>query len=380
MKVRAILSTLVLCSLAVTLTSCSRNITGPEPPDDSESEQNPPEGFPPIPYPETVHSDIPDSSEIYVTIAPIAGKGVDFAPVWETGRFTWDVDIQTQYERCPLGICRWDGDQPGDYWNGTRHNTALLFEGGTVDLRTPEPFGPPHDPHPKRVQFVQNGEVLSTPFNPERSSVVFQFTGFYPSVQLDGALWGGSVTKSVEPGFGESQRRRAYYVAATAATPLTTPVFLKRERYWKKIPLLAQGSVLQSVTLDPGATFEVSYTWSAGTDYADSYTFTRSVSGEITAGSDKNFFGAKLGGALSQAFTTEVHVTEATSVTVTKTLTGIPDKTTVYTAWVSVERYTIVDEGGNPYTDPNYTFSELGTAVLVGSREQIASKSFPHQP
>jgi hypothetical protein len=117
----------------------------------------------------------------------------------------------------------------------------------------------------------------------------------------------------------------------------------------------------------------------AGTDYGKSYTFTRSVNGEVSVGGEKSVIGGKLGGSLSQAFTSEVHVTAEEELTVTKTLTGIADKTTVYSAWTTVERYTIVDEAGNEYTDPNFTFSDLGTAVLVGNKEHLASKSFPHE-
>ena len=378
MQVRAILSTLVLCTLAGVLASCAKNPTAPVTPPGNE--QNPPAGFPPIPYPPDVQTDTPDSSEIYTAIVPIAGNGVDFAPVWETGRFTWDIDIQTQYERC-LPNCRWFGDAPGDYWSGTRNSTALLFEGGTVDLRNPDPMvDPVAGPYPKRVQFVQHGNVLATPINPEQSKVTFQFSDAgYTAVVHDGALFGGTVEKPVDPAIGETERRRVYYVAATACAPLTNPVYIRRERYWKRIPLVTQGGTLMSVAIDPGATFEVSYTWSAGVNIDHSKTFTRSVNGAVSLGTEKSVVGAKLGGALSQAFTSDVQVTEENSVTVTKTLSGIPDKTTVYAAWITVERYTIVDRFGNPYTDPNFTFNDLGTAVIAGNREQIASKSFPHQ-
>ena len=46
--------------------------------------------------------DGPDQSEIYTLIEPLAGKDVDFAPTWSAGTFTWDVDIQTQYETWPM--------------------------------------------------------------------------------------------------------------------------------------------------------------------------------------------------------------------------------------------------------------------------------------
>jgi hypothetical protein len=380
MKARASLSRLVLCIVtAVAITSCSKNVMGPEPPATTGGGEQVPEGFPSIPRPTSLNVDTPDTSEVYTLIVPVEGKHLDFAPVWEAGRFTWDVDIQTQYEHCPLGMCQWDADPPGDYWNGTRHSSELRFENNVVDLRSPTPFGTSwHDPHPRRLEFIKDGQVLATPINPERSSVLFQFQD-HPEKRLNGALFGGYVELQVDPAFGEKERRRVYYVAATACPQIASPVYIKRERFWKRLPLVSNGTPLMSMIVDPGATFEVSYTWSTGVDYGSSYTFTRSLSGEISAGSDKTVVGAKLGGQLSEAFTDEVHVTEEKSVTVSKTLTGIPDKTTVYSVWTTVERYTFVDKDGLPYSDPNFTFSDLGSTALVGNREYIASTSFPKQ-
>jgi hypothetical protein len=77
-------------------------------------------------------------------------------------------------------------------------------------------------------------------------------------------------------------------------------------------------------------------------------------------------------------FGTEVSVQAESSYSVSRTFNGIDGKTVVYSVWSSVERYTFVDQNGNPYTDPNFTFSSLGSAVIRGEYEWISSTSFPH--
>lgn len=197
--------------------------------------------------------------------------------------------------------------------------------------------------------------------------------------RLHGALFGGYVSLAVDPAFGERQRNRVYYVAATACPPLTNPVFIKRERLWKRLPMINDGSILKSIRVDPGATFQVAYTRTQGANYTHSYTFTRTLNGELGVDFDEVGVGAKLGGSLSEAFGSEIEIHEETSVTVTRAMTGITDKTVVYSVWTSVERYTFVDQNGNPYTDPNFMFSDLGSAEIQGEYEWISSTSFEYR-
>jgi hypothetical protein len=342
-----------------------------------EPEEEFPTTYPPIPRPSTPDETIPDESEIYTAISPIAGKNIDFAPVWTDGVFTWNVDIQTQYDRILGG---WMGDPPGDYWNGTTHNSNLTFEGGKVDLRDPTPFGTSWgDPHPRRVLFIEDGVALDTPRNPDRAYVLFQFQGGYPERRFAGALFGGYEILKVDPAFGERERQRAYYVAAMSCGQLQEPVYVQRERFWKRLPLVSEGSNLKSIRVDPGASFAVTYMRTQGTSYKSSYTFTRSLNGELSVGGDSSPVGGKLGGSLSEAFGSEKEITEETSVEVTRTMSGIDGKTVVYSVWTSVERYSIVDKDGNPYTDPNFTFEDLGTALIQGEYEWISSTQFDYE-
>ncbi|HEU4928936.1 MAG TPA: hypothetical protein VFU38_03835 [Candidatus Krumholzibacteria bacterium] len=372
MKVRALDSTVALLAATVLFaTSCSDS-TGPDT-GGTPPPQEFPNTYPPIPRPATPDETIPDESEIYEAMAPIAGKAIDFAPYWTEGEFTWNVDIQTQYDRYIGG---WMGDPPGDYWNGTAHSSSLTFEGGVVDLRNPTPFGTSWgDPHPRRVMFIDQGVELATPVNPDRDYVLFQFQSGYPDRRFDDALFGGYWTLAVDPAIGERSRQRAYYVAAMSCGQLEKPVYIKRERFWKRLPLGGDGNNLKSIRVDPGATFEVSYLRKQGTSYQDSYTFTRTLNAEVPI----PYIGAKLGGSLSEAFGSQVTVTEETETTLTKTFTGQDGKTVIFSVWTSVERYSIVHENGDAYTDPSFTFSDLGNAEIQGEYEWISSTAFDYR-
>lgn len=376
MKTRALILMLALPAAALLFASCEDSPTAP--PSSGPPAQEFPTTYPDIPHPSSADEIIPDESERYSAITPIAGKNLDFAPVWSAGVFTWNVDIQTQYQY--FLDTGWYGDAPGDYWNGTANSSALTFEGGVVDLRHPTPYGTSWgEPFPRRLLFVDNGVTLDTPVNPERAYALFQFQSGYPDRRFNGALFGGYWTLDVDPAFGEKTRQRAYYVAAMSCAQLEKPVYMKRERYWKRIPLVNGGSNLKSIRVDPGATFEVSYERTQGTAIQDSYTFTRTLNAEVAAQLPNEVLGAKVGGSLSEAFGESVTVTDETTVTVTRTLTGMDGKTVVYSVWTSVEAYSLVDKDGNAYTDPNFTFSNLGDTEIQGEYEWISSTQFDYE-
>ena len=374
MQSRTLVSGLVICAaVALVISSCSKNPMAPKAVDLS----GPPDTFPPIPQPSAPNQIIPDTSGVYSADVPIVGKQVDFAPMWSAGTFTWHIEVQTQRPG-PCLACS-ESDPPGGYWDGTRPNSALVFENGAVDLRNPTPIGTPGtwvEPQPRRIEFVQSGAEIA-PFNPDKNDTYFLYLGYEPR-HIAPALFGGYVIRPETPAFGETARQAEYFVAALSCPRLTNPVFVKRERYWQRVPLTSGASNLKSIRVDPGAQFQVAYSYSQGVNYSNSYSFTRTLNGEVSVGSDKSIVGAKLGGSLQQTFGTQVAVQRETTITETRTFNGIDGKTMVYSVWSSVERYTFVDKDGNPYTDPNFTFSDLGSAVIQGEYEWISSTSFPY--
>jgi hypothetical protein len=86
---------------ALALVACGTTSTEPELTEEPEVEEPPPPppGWPEVPRPAHASDfDVPPRSESPVTIMPIDSRNVDFAATWTEGTFTWDIDIQTQYE------------------------------------------------------------------------------------------------------------------------------------------------------------------------------------------------------------------------------------------------------------------------------------------
>lgn len=382
MKTRTLNPMLVaLVGAAILFTSCSQS-TAPEP--EPEPKENPtvlPQGYPPVPKPsDPLDLDQPLTSDTLAVVVPIGGKAVDFAPVWSAGNFTWDVDIQTQYEAC-VPVCEWSADAPGDYWNGTRHTSAMVFEGGVVDLRNPTAAYRGADVIARQILFIEKGQLVASPGNPGATVGYFNFMppnehgGTYPKKTINPALFIGSTLLYVDPGFLEKQRRRQYYVAATSCPPLTNPVYLKRERFWERLDLDGK----KSVRLDPGASVAVTYTKTEGTSSSESTTIAHTLNGELGGSAAGDMITGSLGYSLSHTFETTVEVTEEESTSVTRTITGMNGKTVIYSMWGSVERYTVVDANGNPYTDPNFTFSDLGDTEIRGEYEWLQSTAFDYE-
>jgi hypothetical protein len=328
-----------------------------------------PEGYPAVPKPSNANDfDVPDQSESLSVVAPIEGKDIDFAPTWIEGTFAWDIDIQTQYKSFTGQV---QGDPPGDYWNGTKHTSELVFENGAVDLRSL----PKTNYGSQRVILIENGSAVEQASNPTVPSGTcsFYFTGGYPEKFFTPCIHNGYDWNEVEDGFNQYDKARVYYVGAVSAAPLTNPVFLKRERFWERVAFDSG----KSVRVDPGATKSVTYSRMTGTSLELAETFTETLSAEDSL--EFAGIGVKLSSSTSEAFGSTRTITEETTVEVTHTVSGIDEKTVIFSVWQSVERYTIVDAEGNPYTDPSYTFEDFGSAEVRGDHEVLQSAIFDYE-
>ena len=328
-----------------------------------------PEGYPPVPKPSNANDfDVPDQSESLSAIAPIEGKDIDFAPTWVEGTFVWDIDIQTQYKSYAGQV---QGDAPGDYWNGTKHTSELVFENGNVDLRSL----PRTNYGSQRVILIESGSAVEQASNPTVPSGTcsFYFTGGYPEKLFTPCIHNGYDWVEIEDGFNQVDKARVYYVGAVSATPLTNPVFLKRERFWERVAFDSG----KSVRVDPGTTKSVTYGKTTGTSLELSETFTETLTAEDSL--EYAGIGVKLSHSTSEAFGSTRTITEETTVHVTHTVNGLDGKTVIFSVWQSVERYTIVDAEGNPYTDPSYTFEDFGSAEVRGDHEVLQSAIFDYE-
>ncbi len=381
MKGRTTISTPALwATLVLALASCAQP-TAPGPVPEEPPIEVVPDGYPPVPEPaDPLDLDQPLESERYEIVVPIEGKPVDFAPTWSAGMFTWDTDIQTQLVFC-YPYCQWYGEEPGDYWNGTRHSSSLIFQGGTVNLTNPAPSWRGDDVIARQLLFVEDGETLEKPRNPGSNADGFYYMppndqgGSYPHRTLNPCLFNGYVYVYYDPPFLHKDARRKYFVAATACPKLTSPVYVKRERFWRRV--LIDGK--KSIRVDPGNTFEVSYARTEGTSSTESKSIAHTLNGSLGGSAKGGAITGSLGYSLTATFETSVEVTEEQTVTVTRTVTGIDGKTVIYSVWSSVERYTVVDEAGEPYTDPNFTFADLGTTEIKGEYEWLSSTIFPYE-
>ena len=380
MKSVSLLALLLAVPLALTACSGSDGESPTGPGDDNI------EGYPPVPRPTAVDDfDVPDESEIYEVIEPIEGKDVDFVPTYTAGTFTWDIDIQTQYQSFGLNGWEWTGDPPGSYWSGTRHNSQLLFEGGVVDLRNLEPEKAHIDhgdrtiwePMPRRLTLVENGVVLEDPYNPK---ITVRDASFWylpqqrdPHLSFDPPILVAVKLLPIEDTPNQRDKRRTYYVGTTAAPPLTNTVHMKRERWWRRITLGGQ----KSVRVDPGTSREVTYSRTTGMSYATASSFAETMNASAKVAPYD--VGAEVGYATEEVYTSTREISEEETVEVSHTITGIEGKSIIFSVWQSVERYTFVDENGDPFTDPSYTFKDFGEAVVQGDHEILQSAIFDHQ-
>lgn len=149
---------------------------------------------------------------------------------------------------------------------------------------------------------------------------------------------------------------------------VTAPVYVRRDRWWERRPLLVDGS--DAFILEGPVTRTVTFSYSSGSTTTNTEEFARSITVEV--GGSWDFFSASVSATLSQTFTTSVEVRRDTTVSVTEELAGEAGVSRVMTFWVLVEHYSITDADGNPYEDDNYqippvTFTDEGriTALLA---------------
>lgn len=383
MKQHPILALALMAALCLSACSSDDPVSPVMPNEEPEGA----EGYPEVPKPTSVDDrDKPDQSEINAVIRPIAGTEVDFVPTWTAGTFTWDIDIQTHYEYYNGFFWVDMVDPAGSYYNGTAHNSALRFEGGVVDLRNPYPRnadirvadgGIRYQPMPKRLMLMESGVVKDTPYNPSvvTGECYFNFGPNYETreVTFNPDIFVGVWDLEVEADFLQRNKKRLYWVGIRSAPPLTNPVFMQRERFWERV--LVDGT--KTVTVDPGSSKTVTYTKTTGTSLADATSFAETLSAET--GLEAYGVGTKISSSTESTFSTTRTIDEEESVAVSYQVTGIEGKTIVFSVWQSVERYSFVDEAGQPYTDPSYTFSDLGNAVVRGDHQILQSAIFDYE-
>jgi hypothetical protein len=323
------------------------------------------DSLPEIPRPVSLTDFGSSKSEVQTAIRPLAG---DFRP--EIGKVTADWAIQamrlggwfqgqptTPSGPCPAAV--FEGTQASDRLaNAVPHECDETWNfpwTGTGRVPAGRPLVP--DSIPRRVLWLDGV--------PTAASV----GTFAETLTRDGSC---SFSGQLFPGFTATQVGPCTQTDAVTYMlrwpQVTTPVYVRRDRWWERRPLLVDGS--DAFILEGPVTRTVTFSYSSGSTTTNTEEFARSITVEV--GGSWDFFSASVSATLSQTFTTSVEVRRDTTVTVSEELAGEAGVARVMTFWVLVEQYSITDADGNPYEDANYqippvTFTDEGriTALLA---------------
>jgi hypothetical protein len=324
------------------------------------------DSLPEIPRPVSLTNFGASKSEVQTEIRPLAG---DFNPAIDVVTADWAIQAQ-----------RLNGSFQGSQTVPTGACPAAVFEGTDASSRLANAI--PHECNETWGLFgaAGTGRVpAGTPLVPD--SIPRRV------LWLDGAPAPASVGSFIETvtrnGTCSFLIQVAPFITETRAGPctqtdaltymlrwpqVTKPVYMRRDRWWERRPLLVDGS--DAFILEGPVTRTVTFSYSSGSTTTNTEEFARSIT--VSVGGSWDFFSASVSATLSQTFTTSVEVRRDTTVTVSEELSGEAGVARVMTFWVLVERYSITDADGNPYEDDNYqippvTFTDEGriTALLA---------------
>ena len=152
--------------------------------------------------------------------------------------------------------------------------------------------------------------------------------------------------------------------------PLQTTPHIQLIRYWE-----LEDPVNNVVTMDPGTTKTIRISTTVGTEASTTENFS------VTVGVELGFDA----GAVSGSINTEFGYNHTTALTerfeetreVTETRTAPDDAHVIVAMWRLVNEIKIVDETGETYTDPNYTFAgSLGVPLKFVNPTDYRVKSY----
>jgi hypothetical protein len=130
-------------------------------------------------------------------------------------------------------------------------------------------------------------------------------------------------------------------------------VYIRRDRYWRWIPLSFGVGDYLIVTGTTDATLESTFT--AGTSTTETEEFGRSLTLGATVGYGP--LSASVSGTLSESYSVSVKISQESSETFKRTVHGANGKQTRFMVWILMERYTFTDSVGEPLIHPSYEFT-----------------------
>lgn len=349
-----------LCALAVTLLVlvCGCNSSDVAAPPASGGDPD----IPVVPEPTALDEDIPLTSEsLFVT----AKNRADFV-----GRAVAGVGDWALYDRtikCRV-IGGWDFPDDFSFSNPDVvkrdvHSDDLRFMGDRV---TPHVI-------PWIAMWVEEGRQITPEYivsDDGRRSETYIFEGV-----LGGNFWYPTGEKECTLlRLGQNNHVRNYRLQTSPK--LSNTVYLTRERFWNRVPVDGQDAMF--VRVSEGTEYEIETTYTRGLSEENSREFAETISQKASFGFDEVITtNSEIEYATTSTFGTTNTISTEESVAVSQKVSGRPGKIVVLMLWELVERYTVTDVEGNPFTDPNFRFDlNYGQAEVHGIALAVQTTEF----
>lgn len=291
----------ISCALVMALMAvgCSEDATAPEAP--GAPNPDPYVDVPPVPEPASPGGSVPSTSTVLSNVMPLASA---FNPRVDDARGAW-VEMR---------VCGEAGVEDRETWDNAWGSEIPQTNFGEILVRL------------ERI-LLQNDTGAREPVEARHSRVI------------------GTC------GLGHRSWDRTLQTAYQGS-PLQNAVYVRRDRHWELQHIENVGDYL---LLDPNTQGEISSKYTQGVSDTQTQEFGQSLTAEVGLGIGP--MRASVSGTLSRTFSTAVEVTKSEEQTFTKTVWGEPGKQIQFMVWELVEVYTLCDENGEEYTDPNYKLS-----------------------
>jgi hypothetical protein len=293
----------------------------------------------------------------------------DFVATTTGGRGDWELHRRGRACGWPAGWL-WDRDPDSITRFNDVRSSDLVFNGKNLQTRG--------FIKPWRVALMQGGEFIDPIYGGEASG------GWSNSYERNGWLgfnsWDGVAEPQCNsPGdIGNVFPWEFYYLVG--GPQIENPVYLRRERFWARVPVDGEGAMFAKLT--EGTTLSIETGYSRGVNETTTTEYASTVSVGFGGGLTSPIvsFTAAVENSIEWSFGTSVEITEERSVSYTQAVEGRPGKIVIFMLWELVERYTVVDAEGNPYTDPSYEFApSSGEAEVRGVALALDATEFDAQ-
>jgi len=297
-------------------------------------------------------------------VVTIALNKADFVGVVTGGMANWEFHERARRCDWPLGYTFWRNEDDIIAHRDGVHSDDLRFRSRDVTQYV----------EPWRAVWMEDGSFVKPRYAGNKDGNIdtsFQRTG---RVGFGSFYAEGQGNCDSLDDFGKERPWSFYYVKS--CPKLTSPVYLKRERYWARVPVDGIGAMF--ARLSEGTEYQITTTYSQGISIENSYGYASTVSASVEGGLEYvGVVKAAVEESIEHSFQVSTTINEETEVSHSETVYGREGKTVVFMLWELVEEYSVVDEDGDPYTDPKYYFkANTGSATVRGVALALEATAF----